>query len=132
MVIVIRDWLFKSQMGLYLMIGGVASAIDVGVFVVLYEFVGLSAIASHSISIPLSAIYSFTFNAYFNFKKTDKILLRFFSFSIVVGLGYLLGAGIILVADNIFQLGGTFGKLLSLPFVFLFQFYLNAKISFRG
>ncbi len=131
MLLTAKSWLFESRMGLYLIIGGMASAIDVGVFVYLYEFIGLSALASHSISIPLSAIYSFTCNAYLNFKKTDKLLFRFLSFAIIVALGYLLGAGIILLVDDILQFGGTIGKLLSLPFVFLFQFYLNSKISFR-
>lgn len=125
-----KSWLFESRMGLYLVIGGTASAIDVGVFIYLYEIVGLSALTSHSISIPLAAIHSFTCNAYLNFKKTDKLLFRFISFAIIVGLGYLLGAGIILIVDDVFKFGGTLGKLISLPFVFFFQFYLNSKISF--
>lgn len=132
MLATIQNWLFGSQMGKYLVIGGMASALDVGVFVLLYEFVGFSAIASHSISIPLSAIYSFTCNAFLNFKKTDKLLLRFFSFSVVVFLGYLLGAAVILLVDDVMGFGGTIGKLASLPLVFFFQYFLNARISFRG
>ena len=132
MLALAKDWLFESRLGLYLLIGGTASAIDVGVFIYLYEFIGLSAIASHSVSIPLSAIFSFTLNAVFNFKKTDLIILRFISFSVVVWLGYLLGALIIWIVDDVLLLGGTVGKIVSLPFVFFFQFYLNSKISFRG
>ncbi len=132
MLSVARSWFLESRLGLYLLIGGVASAIDVGVFVYLYELVGLSAIASHSVSIPLSALFSFSMNAVFNFKKTDMILLRLLSFAIVVFLGYLLGASIIWVIDDVLRLGGTTGKIVSLPFVFFFQYYLNAKVSFRG
>lgn len=132
MLALARDWLFESRLGLYLLIGGTASAIDVGVFVYLYEIAGFSAIASHSVSIPLSAIFSFTLNAVFNFKKTDLIFLRFISFSVVVFLGYLLGALIIWFVEDVLFLGGTAGKIVSLPFVFFFQFYLNSKVSFRG
>lgn len=117
---------------MYLLIGGVASAIDVGVFIILYEFVGVSALASHSISIPLSAAYSFICNAYFNFGVTDKLLMRFISFSIVVVLGYLLGAAVISLVVTFSPWGGTVGKILSLPLVFIFQYFLNSRISFRG
>ena len=132
MLALARDWLFESRLGLYLLIGGTASAIDVGVFIYLYEIAGFSAIASHSVSIPLSAIFSFALNAVFNFKKTDLIFLRFISFSVVVFLGYLLGALIIWFVEDVLFLGGTSGKIVSLPFVFFFQFYLNSKVSFRG
>ena len=130
MLTLARNWLFESRLGLYLLIGGTASAIDVGVFIYLYEIVGISAIASHSVSIPLSAIFSFSLNAILNFKKTDKLLFRFASFSMVVLIGYLLGVAIIWFVENLLGLNGTIGKILSLPFVFFLQFYLNSKISF--
>jgi putative flippase GtrA len=114
-----------------LVIGGIASAIDVGLFVLLYEVVGISAIIAHSISIPISAIYSFFCNAVFNFRTTDKILSRFLSFSVVVALGYGLGVLIIYFVESNTALGGTFGKLLSLPAVFFFQYFLNSRISFK-
>lgn len=121
----------KSKMLAYLFIGGVAASIDLGTFVFLYELVGLTAVISHSVSVPVSAIFSFLCNAFFNFRKTDLLLFRSISFLSVVALGYLLGVAIIILVGDILQLGGTIGKLVSLPFVFLFQFYLNSKVSFR-
>ena len=121
----------ESKMLAYLFIGGIAASIDLGTFVFLYELVGLTAVISHSVSVPISAIFSFLCNAFFNFRKTDLLLFRSISFLIVVVLGYLLGVAIIIFVGDILQLDGTIGKLVSLPFVFLFQFYLNSKISFR-
>jgi len=121
----------ESKMLAYLFIGGIAASIDLGVFVFLYELVGLTAVISHSVSVPVSAIFSFLCNAFFNFRKTDLLLFRSISFFAVVALGYLLGVAIIILVGDILQLGGTIGKLFSLPFVFLFQFYLNSKVSFR-
>lgn len=120
-----------SRFGKYLLIGGVASAIDVGLFLVLHELMGVTALVSHSISIPISAIYSFTCNALFNFKKTDKIPLRFLSFMIVVALGYALGAAIIWFVESYLAMSGTVGKFLSLPFVVVLQFWLNSLVSFK-
>ena len=121
----------ESKMLVYLFIGGIAASIDLGTFVFLYELVGLTAVISHSVSVPISAIFSFLCNAFFNFRKTDLLLFRSISFLTVVVLGYLLGVAIIIFVGDILQLDGTIGKLVSLPFVFLFQFYLNSKVSFR-
>jgi len=123
--------IFRTHIGAYFIIGVCASIIDISVFIFLYEFLHLGAIICHSISIPLSAIFSFICNAYLNFKKTDLILFRFVSFITIVAAGYLLGAIVILFVDSYLNFGGTIGKLCSLPLVFILQFYLNSKISFR-
>ena len=115
----------------YLFIGGFAASLDVGIFVFLHELINIKSLISHSISVPISAIFSFSANAYFNFKKSDLLFYRFISFSIVIGTGYLLGILIIFVIDNVLQLGGTIGKFFSLPFVVTLQFYLNSKITFK-
>ncbi len=121
----------KNKFVTYLFIGGFAASIDVGIFIFLHELMEIKSLISHSISVPISAIFSFSANAYFNFKKSDLLFYRFISFSIVIGIGYLLGILIIFVIDNVLQLGGTIGKLVSLPFVVTLQFYLNSKITFK-
>ena len=103
----------KSKIVHYFLIGVCAACIDVGVFIFMYEMVGLTALISHSISIPISAIFSFLCNAFLNFKKTDFLLFRFISFVTVIFAGYLLGVVIIIFIDDFLQLGGTIGKLTS-------------------
>ena len=117
-------------MGAYFIIGLIAASIDILVFLFLHEYIYLPALISHSISIPISAVFSFICNAFLNFKKTDFLFYRFLSFLIIVATGYLLGAFIILVAEFL-NFGGTMGKLISLPFVFFLQYFLNSRISFR-
>ena len=124
--------IIESKIIPYFLIGICAACIDVGIFIFIYEMVGLTALISHSISVPISAIFSFLCNAFLNFKKTDFLLFRFISFLTIIVAGYLLGAAIIIFIDNFLQLGGRIGKLTSLPFVFFLQFYLNSKISFRN
>ena len=121
----------KNKFVTYLFIGGFAASIDVGIFIFLHEFINIKSLISHSVSVPISAIFSFSANAYLNFKKSDLLFYRFISFSIVIGIGYLLGILIIFFIDNVLQLGGTIGKLVSLPFVVTLQFYLNSKITFK-
>ena len=121
----------ENKLLAYLFIGAFASSLDVGIFIFLSKWIGITPLICHSISVPISAIFSFSCNAYLNFKKTDLLLSRFFSFSTIIGSGYLLGLLIIFVIDNVLQLGGTIGKLTSLPFVVALQFYLNSKITFK-
>ena len=121
----------KNKFITYLFIGGFAASIDVGIFIFLHELINIKPLISHSISVPISAIFSFSANAYFNFRKSDLLFYRFVSFSIVIAIGYLLGILIIFTIDDVLQLGGTIGKLFSLPFVVTLQFYLNSKITFK-
>ncbi|MCG8440440.1 MAG: GtrA family protein [Caulobacterales bacterium] len=113
----------------YFLIGGTASAIDVILFLVLFNLVGTSALAAHSISVPTSVIFSFTVNARHNFYTTDHIPLRLASFVIVAVIGYLVGLGVIAAAAA-FGLGENAGKILSLPLVFVVQYVLNSRITF--
>ena len=121
----------EKTMGAYFVIGLIAASIDILVFIFLHEYIFLPALICHSISIPISAVFSFICNAFLNFKKTDFLFYRFLSFLIIVATGYLLGAVIILIAESL-NFGGTMGKLISLPFVFFLQYFLNSRISFRG
>ncbi|MBT5750708.1 MAG: GtrA family protein [Flavobacteriales bacterium] len=115
----------------YILIGAFAASLDVVLFIFLHESVNLQSLICHSISVPISALFSFSVNAYLNFKKTDVLLSRFFSFSVVISIGYVLGFLIIFVIDSVLQFGGTVGKLISLPFVATLQFYLNSKTTFK-
>ena len=115
----------------YIIIGGFATSLDVGIFLFLHELIVIKALICHSISVPTAAIVSFSLNAYLNFKKTDLLFRRFISFSTIIGIGYLLGVLFIFVIDDVLHLGGTIGKLVSLPFVVTVQFYLNSKITFK-
>ena len=127
----ISNLLLSSRFAAYLLIGGVAVGIDVGLFILLHEVFDFGSIVSHSISVAVSSVYSFVFNAWLNFKKTDKLVFRALSFAAVVFLGYLLGAAIVYCVDAWTPLGASVGKVLSLPFVVVLQFTLNSKISFQ-
>jgi len=124
--------MFKTNLSKYLVIGSFAVAIDLGLFLFCHNLLLLGPLTSHTISISVAALFSFLCNSYLNFKKTDFMVYRFFSFIVIIGIGYTLGALIILVSINILNLDATSGKLFSLPFVFLTQYYLNSKISFKG
>lgn len=114
----------------YLLIGGMASAIDVLLFMLLFNVFGTSTLLAHSISVPVSVLVSFFVNARHNFRTDDHMALRLLSFATVCALGYLVGFGVINAAAQM-GLGANLGKILSLPAVFVVQFILNSRITFR-
>lgn len=114
----------------YLIIGASASALDVILFFLLYNFVGLTELLSQVISVSAAVILSFVTNARHNFKVNDRMALRLTSFVVVCAVGGLLGYFVILGAMSA-GLDANIGKLLSLPVVFITQYVLNSRITFR-
>jgi putative flippase GtrA len=113
----------------YLVIGATASAIDVVLFLLLYNVVHTTPLVAHSISVPTSVLFSFTVNARHNFRTTDHIVLRLASFVVVATIGYAAGFGVIELCRTQ-GLGANVGKILSLPVVFTLQYLLNSRITF--
>ncbi|MDP3459297.1 MAG: GtrA family protein [Hyphomonas sp.] len=123
-----------QQLVKYVLIGGTASLIDLVLFFVLYNFAHTSELVAHSVSVPTAVIFSFLVNARHNFKTTDHTALRFLSFCIVCTIGYAVGYGVILATQSLLEsqaLAANVGKILSLPVVFIVQFILNSRITFR-
>lgn len=115
----------------YTWIGLASALIDVGVFAILFELMGIGIFLSNAVSVGLAAIFSFCLNTFYNFKKTNHLIIRFISFLLVVVFGYFAGIFIILLSINFLELNGLISKVVSLPIVFLLQFFLNSKISFH-
>ncbi len=113
----------------YLLIGATASGIDVVLFLLLYNVVGTGALVAHSISVPTSVLFSFIVNARHNFKTSDHMALRLFSFVVVCTIGYMSGFGVIQRAAQQ-GIDANIGKIISLPVVFALQYVLNSRITF--
>ena len=113
----------------YFVIGATASAIDVVLFLLLYNVVGTPALAAHSVSVPTAVLFSFVVNARHNFKTTTHTTLRLISFVIVCTIGYAAGFAVIELCTTI-GLGANVGKIVSLPVVFVLQYILNSRITF--
>ncbi|SDF18964.1 GtrA family protein [Limimaricola pyoseonensis] len=114
----------------YLFIGGLASATDLAIFLVLFNIAGTSALFAHSVAVPTAVLLSFTINARHNFRTHDFIALRLMSFVVVCTIGYIAGYAVI-AACAAAGLGANLGKFVSLPVVFAIQYLLNANITFR-
>lgn len=120
-----------AQFLLYAIIGVGALVVDVSVFALLALGGGWHPLLAHTISTPTAAVVSFLANSFVNFKVTDRLLLRFVSFGVVTGIGYLVSTLIIWVCIDVLLLDPLLAKALSLPIVLVLQFTLNKRITFK-
>lgn len=116
---------------IYGMIGGVAVVIDVGLFWLLDATTSMPVVLNNGISILAAMIYSFLMNAYFNFRERSKLLVRFVSFGFVTGVGFLISSLMLWTMSEVMGMNSVLVKNLTLPVVFIVQFTLNSKITFR-
>ncbi|MEZ5228392.1 MAG: GtrA family protein [Acidimicrobiales bacterium] len=123
-------WIQQRHLILYAFIGGSAVVVDVGLFTLLHEVAGWQALAANAVSVPVSVVWSFVLNATINFKTTDVILARLASFSVVSGIGFAASQAIIWAAESA-GISGFVAKLVSLPLVFILQYLLNTRLTFR-
>jgi putative flippase GtrA len=115
----------------YVWIGLCAGVIDIALFAIFFDVLSKSIFFSNGISVGSAAAFSFCMNSFYNFKKSNYLLLRFFSFILVVMVGYFAGVSFILFFVNVVGIAAIISKILSLPLVFLLQYFLNSTISFR-
>ena len=121
---------FNKNFVLYSLIGLSAGLLDVVLFYLFYEVLFFQLMASNAFSVTSASLFSFFCNSYFNFKRSDSLFLRLLSFMTVALVGYWLGLAIIYIGVEYTLLSATQSKVLSLPFVFFSQYFLNSKFSF--
>ncbi|MDX1357305.1 MAG: GtrA family protein [Clostridia bacterium] len=116
---------------LYVMNGTIATAVDMGIFFILSDAVGLHYLISNIISVFFGILTSFELNSRFNFKKTNLRFRRFIFFSIICLLG--MGLGSLLLTTFYVWIGFPkfISKALSVILAGVFQFFFNKNITFR-
>ncbi len=116
---------------LYFIFGCTAAAVDLFVYLFLFNVMHVAAVTSTVISISLATIIGFVLNALINFQVSNRLLLRFFSYAAVSGVGMLISSVMLYVFHELQGFDGNIIKIISLPIIFLVQYFLNSRISFR-
>lgn len=116
---------------IYGIIGGFAVVIDVGLFWILDATTNISVILNNAISISVAMVYSFLMNAFFNFRTRTGLWKRFMSFGVVTTIGFLVSSLMLWVLSEAIGLNSVLVKNLTLPVVFIVQFTLNSRFTFK-
>ncbi len=126
-----RDlWTRYRSFVLYQLIGVSGVVLDLVLFLVLYNVVGLHEQVATAISTSAGITNNFLLNSFFNFRKRDGMLRRFARFYTVGLLGIGLVAVLLLVFHSWLGIDANVVKIASMPVVAVFQFFLNKRWSF--
>ena len=116
---------------LYVLNGSIATAVDMGIFFMLSDAIGLHFLISNIISVFFGILTSFELNSRFNFKKTNLRLRRFLFFMIICLIGMGLGS-LLLTAFYVWMGFPKFiAKILSVMLAGVFQFFFNKNVTFN-
>jgi protoporphyrinogen oxidase/putative flippase GtrA len=131
----IMESLFKiyyqyRHMLLYGVIGVSAIVVDVLVFMVMFNLVGVHPVIATIISVTTAMVYAFLLNAFYNFGTKDYVKKRLISYATVSMLGLLLSAVIIEGLSRI-SIDPNIAKLISLPPIVIGQYLVNRRFAFK-
>jgi putative flippase GtrA len=118
------------QLVRYTLIGGTGVAVDLLVFLLLHNAVGLGEQLANWISTTLGITNNFVLNALITFDRRDRIVVRFLRFYAVGLTGIALTFLLFLVFTDSLGIDANLVKAGSLPLVLALQFVLNRKWSF--
>jgi len=118
------------QVLLYGIIGCTCALFDFLLFALMHQAMGLNEYLANIISIHAGIALSFTLNRKYNFKKTDKTLLRAIPFYLTGLFGLLLSEGLLWLG-SVLLLPTLISKLFSILIVGAVQFTINKFVSFR-
>ncbi|MBV7699075.1 GtrA family protein [Streptomyces sp. TRM70350] len=118
------------QLVRYTLIGGSGVALDLVVFLLMHNVVGLDEQFANVISTTLGITNNFVLNARFTFERRDRLFVRFLRFYAVGLTGIALTNLLFLAFTDGLGIDANIVKAGSMPLVLALQFVLNRKWSF--
>jgi dolichol-phosphate mannosyltransferase len=133
---------------LYVSIGFTGLTLDLITFIVLVRIFHMGELIANPISMSVGIVNNFFLNAYFNFKKTDRLLSRLASFYSVGVVGIIVGDIILWLFNDVlgphvhtvlaffsaavasYQL--ELVKAVSIVIIAVMQYFLNKRFSFKN
>ncbi|PRY51931.1 putative flippase GtrA [Geodermatophilus tzadiensis] len=124
-------WRRYRSFVLYQLIGVSGVLLDLVLFLLLYNVLGLHEQLATVLSTSAGITNNFLLNSYLNFRVRDGMLRRFLRFYAVGLVGIGLVAVLLLVFHTWLGVDANVVKVVSLPVVAVLQFLLNKRWSFR-
>ena len=115
---------------LYGILGSIGALVDFLAYLLFVKVFGISPSIATFLSVSCGIVTSFILNSRFNFKKTDHKFARFILFYLVGLAGAILSAILIFVFFNLLGLDAILAKIITIPPVVLFQYFINKHVSF--
>lgn len=115
---------------LYGLIGISGVILDIIFFAVLFNVFNVQKEVANIISTSIGITNNFILNTIFNFKVKDKFARRFVTFYFVGITGIILTNILLFIGTDNLGINANIIKILSLPIVFMTQYFINKKLTF--
>jgi len=116
--------LLKSK---FLVTSGIATALDIGLYCLLYYYVGFSAVVAQSIAFPIAVLLNYLLQRWFIFESHRKQSTIFFMAMAISGFGYLLSLLLVYGLDHVsfFHQHQLLLKFVEKGIFFFYNFYFK-------
>ena len=118
------------------MIVGIANAILLLVLTIFFtEYLNIFYLFSSIVAYEITIILGFIVHEYWTFVKVKKIkkpYVRFLKYNIFYFLGLVIHSGFVFMLTNFFELHYLLSQLIAIAVVFLFNFFISKKITFKN
>jgi len=115
----------------YSIIGVTGATLDFLLFAIFIKYFGWYYLFANAISVTAGITNNFFLNAFFNFRKKDKLLSRFVKFYSVGLFGLLLSSVLLYVAIDVLFISEIVSKILIIGVIVIVQYTLNKNVTFR-
>ncbi len=127
----LKLWERYREFFLYCLIGGSGVLLDCAVFTLLTCLCDVHYQLANVVSVSCGICNNFLLNAFFNFRRTDRLLMRFLSFYGVGLVGLGVSAGLLWWLVAVLAWNELLAKGLIIFVVTAIQFTLNKFVTFR-
>jgi putative flippase GtrA len=122
----------KKQFLLYCVIGGCGTVLSSIIFTLLLKFAGKQHYqVANAIAYAVGTVLSFVLNVRYNFRVSDRPVLRCISFFGVALVGLAVSAGILRLLVGKFGGNEYLAYFASLVVIVILQYNLNRRLAFR-
>ncbi len=123
--------MFKNTFIGYFIIGLSGAFLDFSAYAFLYGVFLVNEVVANLVGSFLGFNNNFLLNTFLNFKTKDNLFMRYFSYFSVCLVGIIISSLFIFVTVTLMGINAYLSKFLAMSLIFVIQYFLNKKITFR-
>ena len=135
----IKEFIFGKGIGgeraRYLIVGGLTTLINFGLFTLLNEIMGVDSTVSNLISIPVSILFAYIANKLAVFRRhsgsIEELAAEFCKFVGSRLFTMAIDVGVVFLFDNVLSWNATVGKAISQVIVIVVNYIISKALVFR-
>jgi len=122
---------FNNTFAKYFLIGISGALLDFSAFALVYQVFGFGEVFANVVGSIIGFNNNFFLNAFFNFKTKTNLLTRYLSYFMICVFGMVVSSTFIYIMVSVMGFNAFLSKFLAMGGIFVVQYFLNKKITFK-